>query len=178
MEEDERLSEEARILLGFQDRLRRAPRQVVRYAPGGKPLWSIRDKDRKTKENLWTVPVCPRSGDEMSFAFQVLPPVLEILDVDKYAGNNIAKTNGGSQHLALDDLMSNGMNFGSIAVFTCANNSSSAEEMDAFLVIQESVDSSPKKGRRKGANRETEFPADTMVVVEDLDDDADFEPDA
>lgn len=40
-ERDERLSAEDRILLTFTDRLKRCPKQVLRYAYGGEPLWSM-----------------------------------------------------------------------------------------------------------------------------------------
>jgi pre-rRNA-processing protein TSR4 len=40
-ERDERLSASDRALWTFTDRIKRAPRQVVRYARGGVPLWSV-----------------------------------------------------------------------------------------------------------------------------------------
>ena len=40
-EKDERLSAADRALLTFSDRMKRSPRQVVRYALGGVPLWSM-----------------------------------------------------------------------------------------------------------------------------------------
>jgi pre-rRNA-processing protein TSR4 len=40
-ERDERLSAADRALLTFTDRLKRSPRQVIRYAYGGEPLWSM-----------------------------------------------------------------------------------------------------------------------------------------
>jgi pre-rRNA-processing protein TSR4 len=40
-ERDERLSPADRALYTFTDRLKRAPRQVLRYARGGVPLWSV-----------------------------------------------------------------------------------------------------------------------------------------
>jgi hypothetical protein len=40
-ERDERLSPQDRALLTYSDRLKRSPRQVVRYALGGCPLWSM-----------------------------------------------------------------------------------------------------------------------------------------
>jgi hypothetical protein len=40
-ERDERLSAEDRALLSYTDRLKRSPRQVIRYAYGGVPLWSM-----------------------------------------------------------------------------------------------------------------------------------------
>ena len=40
-EKDERLSASDRALRFFMDRIRRSPRQILRYAPGGEPLWSM-----------------------------------------------------------------------------------------------------------------------------------------
>lgn len=40
-ERDERLSAADRALWTFTDRLKRAPRQVLRYASGGVPIWSM-----------------------------------------------------------------------------------------------------------------------------------------
>jgi pre-rRNA-processing protein TSR4 len=40
-EKDERLSAADRALLTYLDRLKRSPRQVLRYAYGGAPLWSM-----------------------------------------------------------------------------------------------------------------------------------------
>jgi hypothetical protein len=40
-EKDERLSAADRAILTFSDRLKRSPRQVVRYAYNGVPLWSM-----------------------------------------------------------------------------------------------------------------------------------------
>ena len=39
-EPDQDLTEEEMALLKFSDRLKRSPRQVIRYAYGGEPLWS------------------------------------------------------------------------------------------------------------------------------------------
>jgi pre-rRNA-processing protein TSR4 len=41
VERDERLSPEDRAMLTYSDRLKRSPQQVVRYALGGCPLWSM-----------------------------------------------------------------------------------------------------------------------------------------
>ena len=40
-ERDERMSAEDRALLAFSDRLKRSPQQVMRYAYGGTPMWSM-----------------------------------------------------------------------------------------------------------------------------------------
>ncbi|VEU39170.1 unnamed protein product [Pseudo-nitzschia multistriata] len=167
-EEDERLSAEDRVLRGFQDRMRRAPRQVIRYANGGKPLWSIPDVNHN-------VPNCPLCGAERTFEMQVLPSILDALGVEKYETKT--KREAGDEPLALGDLLSNGLNFGSIAAYTCSNPACTPEKKEAYLVIQKSVDDLPENGNTKkicGDNLSTP----TVAVVEDLDDDAEFELDA
>jgi hypothetical protein len=172
-EEDERLSEEDRILRGFQDRLRRVPRQVVRYAPGGKPLWSVPDKNRKTGKQLWNVPACQCCGQQRRFEFQVLPSVLATLEVDKFAGSEF-KT--GNDKVELADLLSNGMNFGSIAAFTCSDPSCQGNN-EPFVVVQKSVDDVPQKVHDAKNEVGRDVPSATMAIVEDLDDDDEFTPD-
>ena len=159
-EADERLSDEDRILLGFQDRLRRIPRQVVRYARGGTPLWSIPSETKK-KGTFWTVPQCS-CGAKRTFEFQLLPSLLHILDVDKFSG----KDNGSG----ISSMLSSGMNWGSVAVFTCPN---ACKESEEAVVIQESVD---ENGEIEGQPHMDFSPA--IAVVEDMDDDGDFKPDA
>jgi hypothetical protein len=174
-EEDERLSEEDRVFRSFQDRQKRAPRQVIRRASGGKPLWSIPEKNRKTKKTLWNVPASS-SGDSLRFEFQVLPSILAALKVDQHPVSQATatKTPSGETTMALDDLLSNGVNFGSIAVFTDPAFEESGQQ-EAFVVIQKSADDLPE---RRSANNTAEcLPAASMAVVEDLDDDEEFELD-
>ncbi len=171
-EEDERLSEEDRVLRTFQDRQKRAPRQVIRYASGGKPLWSIPDKNRKSGKILWSVP------ESLRFEFQVLPSILAALEVDQHPATKTTSAKTGDDEkssMALDQLLSNGVNFGSIAVFT---DHTSGGEQEAFVVIQKSVDDLPVLGNKSAAASGEGLPAASMAVVEDLDDDEEFQLDA
>eukprot|EP00980_Cylindrotheca_fusiformis_P004197 scaffold912_cov119-Cylindrotheca_fusiformis.AAC.13 len=182
-EEDERLSEKDRILLGFQDRLRRASRQVIRYARGGggAPLWSIPSSNNNnnnnsseskgtTKEPYWTVPPCS-CGATRLFECQLLPSLLHVLEVDKFAGgSNNTTSNNGSEDI--HGLLSNGMNWGSIAVFTCPNNCDETEE--EALVIQKTVD---EVNEMQGHQQPQMDFGPVIAVVEDMEDDGDFEPD-
>jgi pre-rRNA-processing protein TSR4 len=127
-EEDERLSDKDRLLLGFQDRLRRASRQVVRYARGGVPLWSI--PSESSGEPLWNVSPCS-CGAKRIFECQLLPSLLHVLQVDKHSG---------ASESGIGNLMSTGMNWGSVAVFTCPD---SCDQNKEVLVIQKSVDEQP-----------------------------------
>ncbi|CAJ1942218.1 unnamed protein product [Cylindrotheca closterium] len=156
-EADERLSEEDRILLGFQDRLRRAPRQVVRYAPGGIPMWSI-------PTEAPTVPSSP-DGNPRSFECQLLPPLLLTLNVDKFSGAEQSES-------GINGMLSDGMNWGSVAVFTRANPTSEVET-EEVLLIQKSVD---EMSEMQGQPKMDLEPA--IAVVEDMDDDDEFTPDA
>jgi len=180
-EEDERLSEEDRVLRSFQDRQKRAPRQIIRYAKGGKPLWSIPDKNRKSGKTLWTIPKAS-DGSSTRFEYQVLPSILAALEVDQHpATRTSTETSNGEKSPALDQMLSNGINFGSIAVFTdpTASCEENGGEKQAFVVIQKSVDDLPEQrgpGNNTAACGEG-FPAASMAVVEDLDDDEEFELD-
>ena len=160
-EEDERLSPKERQLLGFQDRLRRAPRQVVRCARGGIPIWSI--PSEKKGKPLYKVPPCA-CGSNRAFDFQLLPSLLHVLAVDKHSGAEINNVDGG-----IGGLLTNGMNWGSVAVYTCQN---SCDESEGMLVVQESVDERPESRKPQES-----FEA-IMAVVENMDDDAEFQPDA
>lgn len=157
-EEDERMAEEDRILLGFQDRLRRASRQVVRYAKDGIPLWSIPSENKKN-ESLWKVPPCS-CGAQRIFECQLLPSVLQFLEVDKFSGKQ--------QEDGINNLMSNGINWGSVAIFTCPKE---CEESEEALVIQESVDEINED------DPQFDF-TPVVAVVEEMDDDDEFIPDA
>ena len=175
-EHDERLTLRDRVLLGFQDRISRSPRQVVRLARGGIPLWSIpieAPSSNKKKYNKSTkieaasssvmVPPCD-CGAERVFQFQLLPSLLHILRVDQYS-ESPSGTSG------INALLAGGMDWGAVAVYTCSNSCSVCKE--DYLLIQESLDELPD------IPRETYEDANAPVaVVEEMDDDADFEPDA
>jgi len=176
-EEDERLSEEDRILRTFQDRQKRAPKQVIRYASGGKPLWSIPDKNRKSGKTLWSVPESSTTGEPSQFEFQILPSILAALEVDQHPATKMTSAEKTTPS-TLDQLMSNGVNFGSIAVFTDPASVQESGEGEAFVVIQKSVDDLPVATNKSAACAEEAFPAASMAVVEDLDDDDEFEIDA
>ena len=161
-EEDERLPEESRLFRGFQDRLHRVPRQVVRYARGGTPLWSI--PSVKNDRRLWQIPSCAKCGTSLSFEMQLLPSLLHVLKVDEYSQQE------GSMRIG--DLLRSGINWGSVAVFTCPETSCDCNE--GCLVVQASVDEDPEMPLHEtGVDRSL---APTMAVLEDMDDDAEFEP--
>ena len=161
-EEDERLTEESRLFRGFQDRLHRVPRQVVRYARGGTPLWSI--PSVKNDKQLWQIPKCAKCGMSLSFEMQMLPSLLHVLKVDEFSHQD------GSMRIS--DLLRGGINWGSVAVFTCPEGSCDCKV--GCLVVQASVDEDPELPMHEsGGGRDL---APTMAVVEDMDDDAEFEP--
>ena len=94
----------------FHLRLKRSgdPAHAIRYRfdDGAKPLWpSVTHAPEVSKR---TVPDCPRCGSPRRFEFQVLPQIINHLGVDS------------ELHSALD--------FGSVAVFTCAASCAPPEE--------------------------------------------------
>ena len=97
----ERMQDKNQVQLSrFHLRLRRSdPEQVVRYCfdEGAKPLWpSVSDAPEHTDK---TVPPCPRCGAARRFEFQVLPQIIN--------------------HLNVDSELASAVDFGSIAVYTC-----------------------------------------------------------
>lgn len=166
-EEDERLTEEDRLLLGFQDRVRRVPRQVVRYARGGIPLWSI--PSSKKGKQLWNIPTCVTCGTQCYFEMQLLPSLLHVLGVDQFSSDEEKMTEDGKSVSGIGALLSRGMNWGSVAVFTCP--SASCQSPEGYLVIQAAVDENPLPVGSPGMDF-----TPTMAIVEDMDDDAEFEP--
>ncbi|KAL3781744.1 hypothetical protein HJC23_004843 [Cyclotella cryptica] len=147
----ERISPEERAFLAFSNRLKRAPRQVVRYAYGGLPLWSVPhlhqnhgpNKEKKSskmqrksspkrestssKELIPAVPPCI-CGCQRVFEFQLLPTLLHVLDVDSCSP-------AASETDDLMDLTSmGGMNWGSIAVYSCPD--SCDESREEVCVVQ------------------------------------------
>jgi pre-rRNA-processing protein TSR4 len=141
----ERLKPEEKAFLTFSKRLRRAPTQVCRYAYGGEPLWSIPlppktnfnggSKQQKPKKNTITTapfPIIPpcSCGSERVFEFQLLPSLLHTLDVDA------ANSNKDDEIDKTDLTLMGGMNWGSIAVYSCPE--SCDESREEFLIVQES----------------------------------------
>ena len=185
-EKDERLSAENRALLTFTDRIKRAPRQVVRYAKGGEPLWSVPlPKKHQTKGkggqksteafvDILKVPACP-CGAERVFECQLMPSLLHVLEVDKHA----AKDDGSMEPLNLDQLMhfeNGGQNLGAMAIYTCPNNCDLSTE--EFVLVQESVDGKPSKRQHASmvVEVDTEGGDDDGETLEPYDGQMDDEP--
>ena len=164
-EKDERLSADDRALFVFTDRIQRAPRQVVRYAKGGEPLWSVPlpktqllPNRRGThhlngEEDFLKVPACPCGADRV-FECQLMPSLLHVLRVDKLAMSQFQPQN-------LDQIMNfenGGQNWGTMAVYTCPMNCKVSSE--EFVIVQASVDGTPEKRQQT-----------SMVVAVDMEGD-------
>jgi len=146
-ETEEQLPEEDRAFLSFNDRLKRSPRQIVRYAKEGTPLWSL----PSSSSSSIVVPDCP-CGEKRIFEFQLVPHLLQVLDVDNHAQkfNNKKKSSSDNDMMDLnEEFSSGGQNWGTIAVYTCSI--SCDEYPEEYVVVQDSVDSMPeRRGEGKG----------------------------
>ena len=76
----ERLPAPMRAMLRFQRAVQRCPRQVVRYAYGGKPLWSV------AQPPACCPPTCV-CGAPRTFELQLMPAALYVLRVDCFVSH-------------------------------------------------------------------------------------------
>jgi len=77
----------------FNSRVRRDPKQIIRYQRNGEPLLCT------FTSSLPEIPPCPKCGGQRSFEFQVMPQILSIIGL-------------GSE-------IQGGVDWGSIYVYTC-----------------------------------------------------------
>ncbi len=78
-----------------------------------------------------------------------MPSILHTLDVDRYSRQH-AQDSKSNQEKRIDCVMRKdfgGMNWGTIAVFSCARSCESYR--DEYVIIQESVDATPKLREQK-----------------------------
>lgn len=139
-ETEEQMPEDDRAMLIFTDRLKRSPRQVLRYAKNGTPLWSVpQPLDLK-------IPKCP-CGAERMFEFQLMPSLLHVLDVDKHTRTQKEMPStvaSDGDEIDLNQAFSNGgQNWGAVAVYTCSACCDSNK--NECVVLQNSVDAIPEK---------------------------------
>lgn len=164
----ERLPPEERAFHSFSTRLKRVPRQVARYAYRGVPLWSIplppssnsarrnpkkqHNKSKKKPVGAHSpLPVVPRCecGAERVFEFQILPSLLHVLDVDVHATTAVSPKNSDD---VMDLISSGGMNWGSIAVYSCSESCEQSRE--EFIIVQEAVCDAPISRGKKGETKD------------------------
>jgi hypothetical protein len=103
------------------------------------PIDSENQKSRKTKGARATEQAIPPGplGEVRYFAFQLLPSLLHVLQVDRFASGE-----------ALDTAFAQGgMNWGNIAVYTSCSQSSDAPT-EEYVVVQDSVEEMPIQNRQ------------------------------
>ena len=90
-------SKEDKELTKFSKQIKKNPLQVLRYGRGGKPLWMTSANIPKENE----IPNCGHCGASCIYEFQILPQVLNYLNLD-----DIAKS----------------MHLGILAIYTCSES--------------------------------------------------------
>lgn len=89
------------------------------------------------------VPPCKACGAPRVYEFQLVPPLLHVLQVDKYApdgtqgGQNSNESDTGS---SLVFYQQGGMDWGNIAVYACSNPACCDGLQEEFCVVQDSID--------------------------------------
>jgi pre-rRNA-processing protein TSR4 len=173
-EKDERLPEEDRVMLAFNDRVKRSPRQVLRYAKNGTPIWSAplpkqpqqakkgHNNKQVTTDDPLAVPNCT-CGAKRIFECQLMPSLLHVLEVEKHAPDSKAPSATDTMADILNrEFVNGGLNWGAMAIYTCVDSCESSRE--EFVIMQNSIDGMPE--RRGDGN---------MVVAVQMDEDDDDE---
>jgi len=113
----DRLSREE---LYFHKKLSYEPRQVLRYAYEGKPLWCSTSPIIDSQK-------CNNCGSNRAFEFQLMPALLSFIkansdmkdqDKDQYNQTSTSSPNA----LSLDELLGNDLDFGVVCIFSCPNS--------------------------------------------------------
>jgi pre-rRNA-processing protein TSR4 len=112
-DDDEVARTDAQWFQRFQRRLERSPNQVIRYSWGGKVLW-IAAPPAELLPGAQGPPRCERCGAQRIFELQILPTlVYQVLRGD-----------------------CNEPAWGTVAVFTCAEDCESHDPCEEFVIVQ------------------------------------------
>jgi pre-rRNA-processing protein TSR4 len=87
--------------LKFEKRIARAPDQAIRYDRNGEVLW-VSDLNKQEE-----IPPCTHCGSERCFEFQIMPQMLNFLNIDHRDSSAI--------------------DWGTLVVFTCSNDCDAAQ---------------------------------------------------
>eukprot|EP00177_Eucheuma_denticulatum_P007953 GFKZ01014480.1.p1 GENE.GFKZ01014480.1~~GFKZ01014480.1.p1 ORF type:complete len:382 (-),score=30.44 GFKZ01014480.1:114-1259(-) len=120
-EQDEEVSKEELHFESFQERIRRAPGHILRYAFDGEPIWPTIPSPQPSPRT------CQGCGSQLVFELQVLGSCLHYLQPEKAVA--------GHQEEA-------GMAFASVAIFTCSADCSKDQlvaEAPSFKVVSQAV---------------------------------------
>jgi len=105
-----------KLLLKFQEALRRRPDQFLRYSFRGDPLWM-------TAAVPASIPVCERCGAERVFELQLLSTLVYFLEQQKKR-NPYGRRKGtpiNTENTA-DSAVERGLEFGCLAVYVCSDS--------------------------------------------------------
>lgn len=121
---------EVRRLLDFQERVKRCPTQVLRYAWATSPLWySSMSPKFSTLTKRTALPKC-RCGQPREFELQLMPHALAVLPVEDFAADAAEAKDAESKERQLGC----GMDWGTVILYSCA--ASCGESNTEFAVVQ------------------------------------------
>ena len=149
-----------------------SPQKATRHAKQR----SRNKKKQHPSNTVWEpsmVPPCLYCGAARVFELQLVPSLLHILEVDKFALDSsycTSGSNGSKQKQGLGAAFEEGgMNWGNIAIFSCPQACASEQE---YVLIQKSIDGQPSQPR-EGFQQGDVFIQENSKFDDDDDDDND-----
>jgi hypothetical protein len=120
-----------RYMMRFQDWLQRSGHPCLRYAYGLRPRWPVPRPPRAS-----SVPSCS-CGRERVFEMQILPPALNLLQVDDYTDLTVSRGTAVLPPVGEAPSSWGGMDFASVLVFSCPESCSTSETEFAFAILNQ-----------------------------------------
>ena len=98
-DDDKKINIKSQVEQSFQRRVALHPKQVMRYAYGGQPLWCTHPPPQEAVN----IPCCESCGSQRVFEAQLMPALLQYFPVNERTSLKISSCKGVDQAFTADE---------------------------------------------------------------------------